>query len=124
MQYMLIMTETARDFARREDPAEAGAYWGAWRDYVDAMGAAGIIVSGEGLEGPATATTVRLRDGRRQIQDGPYADVKEQLGGYFIIEVPDLDAALDWAVRAPSAPTAAVEIRPVMPPRTLESRSP
>jgi hypothetical protein len=59
---------------------------------------------------------VRLRDGKRLVQDGPFADAKEPLGGYFVIEVPDLDTALEWAARAPSAAGASVEVRPVMPP--------
>ncbi len=67
-----------------------------------------------GCSRPRPATTVRLRDGRRQVQDGPYADSKEQLGGYFILDVPDLDVALDWAARCPAAPGGSVEIRPVM----------
>ena len=67
---------------------------------------------------PHAATTLRVRDGKRVVEDGPFADTKEQLGGYFVIDVPDLDAALDWAVKAPSARTASVEVRPVlaMPP--------
>ena len=75
-----------------------------------------VIVKGDGLQGPNTATTVRIRDGKRIVQDGPFADTKEQLGGYFVIEVPDLDAALEWAARAPSAACASVEVRPVLPP--------
>ena len=59
---------------------------------------------------------MRIRDGKRIVQDGPFADTKEQLGGYFVIEVPDLDAALEWAARAPSAACASVEVRPVLPP--------
>ena len=70
--------------------------------------------SGNGLQPPDTATTVRLRDGKRHVQDGPYADSKEQLGGYFILDVPGLDVALDWAARCPAAPDGSVEIRPVM----------
>lgn len=116
MQYMLAFTETANDFAARTDPARAGAYWGAWTAYIQALGQAGVIVSGNGLQAPETATTVRIRDGKREVQDGPFADAKEQLAGYFIIEVPDLDAALDWAAQAPSAACASVEVRPVMPP--------
>ena len=118
MQYMLLLNETEADFARRNDPAEAGAYWGGWNDFIGAMAAAGIMVKGDGLQGPALATTVRITDGKRIVQDGPFADTKEQLGGYFVIEVPDLDAALDWAARAPSAHTASVEVRPVLPPMT------
>lgn len=116
MQYMLMLNETAEAFAEREDPAKAPAYWGAWTAFIGEMAAAGIIRNGDGLLGPATATTVRVRDGRRAVQDGPFADVKESLGGYFVIEVPDLDAALYWAAKSPSAANASVEVRPVMPP--------
>lgn len=116
MQYMLIQTEAAEQFAERDDPTKAPAYWGAWNAYIGAMGAAGVIVNGDGLLPPATATTVRVRDGKRHVQDGPFADTKESLAGYFIIEVPDLDTALDWAARSPSASYASVEVRPVMPP--------
>lgn len=116
MQYMLILNETAEEFAKRNDPAQADQYWGGWNAFIGAMAAAGVIVKGDGLLGPATATTVRVRDGQRQIQDGPFADTKEQLGGYFVIEVPDLDAAVGWASQAPSASYASVEVRPVMPP--------
>lgn len=116
MQYMLLFTEPAEDFAKRTDPAAAPAYWGAWSTYVAAVREAGILVNGDGLEPPDTATTVRVRAGKRAVQDGPFADLKEQLGGYFVIEVPDLDAALDWAARSPSALCGSVEVRPVMPP--------
>lgn len=75
-----------------------------------------MIVKGDGLHGPHAATTLRIRDGKRTVEDGPFADTKEQPGGYFVIEVPDLDAALDWAAKAPSALTASDEERPVLPP--------
>lgn len=115
MQYMILFTETAEDLAKRNDPIQSGAYWGGWNAFIGAMAQAGVIVNGDGLQGPHTATTVRVRDGARQVQDGPFADTKEQLAGYFVIEVADLDAALDWAAQAPSALTASVEVRPVMP---------
>lgn len=115
MQFMLMLTELEDDFPKRTHPDDAGAYWGAWNAFIGAMAQAGVIVKGDALQAPHTATTVRVRDGRRQVQDGPYVDAKEQLGGYFIIEVPDLDTALDWAARAPSALNAAVEVRPVLP---------
>lgn len=115
MQYMLIFTEAAEDFAKREHPTEAGPYWGAWGAYVNAVEQAGIVVNGAGLLPPQTATTVRVRDGQRQVHDGPYAESKEMLAGFFIIEVPDLDTALEWAERCPSALCASVEVRPVMP---------
>jgi hypothetical protein len=116
MQYMLIFSETEADFASRNDPEKAGDYWGGWTAYIGAMAQAGIVVNGDGLEPPHTATTVRIRDGKRTIHDGPFADSKEQLAGYFVIEAADLDTALEWAARAPSASTASVEVRPVMPP--------
>lgn len=116
MQYMLLLNESAAEFARRNDPAESGAYWGGWTDFIAAMAQAGVIVKGDGLQPPMSATTVRIRDGKRLVQDGPFADTKEQLGGYFVIEVPSLEAALEWAARSPSASSASVEVRPVLPP--------
>ncbi len=116
MQYMLVMTETAAEIAKRDNPAEAPAYWGAWSAYVGAIANSRIMISGNGLQPPHTATTIRIRDGKRLVQDGPFADAKEQLGGYFIIEVPDLDTALEWAARSPAATCGAVEVRPVLPP--------
>ena len=116
MQFMLTMNETADDFARRADPARSGDYWGGWNAFIATMAQAGVIVTGNGLQGPHAATTVRVRDGKRMVEDGPFADTKEQLGGYFVIEAPDLDAALEWAAQAPSALTASVEVRPVLPP--------
>jgi hypothetical protein len=70
------------------------------------------MVGGAGLQPPPLATTVRLREGKRQVQDGPFADTKEQLGGYYVIEVPGLDQALDWAARCPSVSSGSVEVRP------------
>lgn len=116
MQYMLLLNEPETEFAKRNDPQQAAVYWGGWNAFIGAMAQAGVIVKGDGLQGPNTATTVRIRDGKRIVQDGPFADTKEQLGGYFVIEVPDLDAALEWAARAPSAAYASVEVRPVLPP--------
>ncbi|MFC5418715.1 MAG: hypothetical protein DI537_34600 [Stutzerimonas stutzeri] len=116
MQYMLIFREGAREFDLRDDPAEAPAYWGAWMAYIGALNQAGVVVNGAGLQPPRTTTIVKVRDGQRQIQDGPYPDTKEQLGGYFIVEVADLDAALSWAARSPAAAYGSVEVRPVLPP--------
>ena len=76
---------------------------------------AGTYVGGEPLQPVASATTVRLRGGKRHVQDGPYADTKEQLGGFIILELPSLDAALAWAARCPAAATGAVEVRPLAP---------
>jgi hypothetical protein len=116
MQYMLSFFETAAEVARRDDPAQAGAYWGAWSAYVGAISEAGVVVGGNGLQPPRTATRVSVVQGRRLVQDGPLPDAKEHLGGYFVIEVPDLEAALAWAARAPNAAAGHVEVRPVLPP--------
>jgi hypothetical protein len=92
---------------------ERGEPW--WRAYYKALVEAGIFVGGDPLEVPETGTTVRLTEGRRRVQDGPYADTKEQLGGFTIVELPSLDAALDWAARCPAASYGAVEVRPLTP---------
>ncbi len=87
---------------------------GAYRAYVEAMMTAGILKSAKGLQPTVTATTVRVVDGKPQVLDGPYADSKEQLGGFRIIDVPDLDAAIAWAARCPTALHGVVEVRPIM----------
>ncbi len=114
MQYALIYRETAAELAREK--REPDAYWGAWNAYMGAMGAAGIMRGGAGLLQPPTATTLRIADGEWQVQDGPFADTKEMLGGFVVIDVPDLDAALAWAARAPCASAGSVEVRPTLPP--------
>lgn len=114
MQYMIMNYEDAAAFSARTDEQKSSAYWGAWAAYAQALKESGVMVSGNGLQPPHAGTTLRLRDGKPSIQDGPYADTKEQLGGYFIIEVTDLDTALDWAARCPAAADGSVEIRPVL----------
>ncbi len=84
----------------------------AFDTYAKALDAAGVLRSAEVLQPSSVSTTVRERDGELLIQDGPYADTKEQLGGTFVVEVDDLDQAIDWARRAPSVAWGAVEIRP------------
>lgn len=116
MQYMLIFRETLAEVGRRDDPAAAPAYWGAWNAYIGALNAAGVVVSGNGLQPPHTATHLRVREGKRVVQDGPFADTREHLGGYFVIRVANLDEALEWAARSPSAEYGSVEVRPVLPP--------
>ncbi len=113
MLYALLIYERPDDFARRDSSDESDEYTGAWRAYHRAMLDAGIFVGGKPLDTPETATTVRLRDNKRQIQDGPYAGTKEQLGGFTLLELPSLDAALEWAARCPAASYGAVEVRPI-----------
>ena len=111
MQYALLIYEDPAETAHRDDPARREAYWASWMAYSQAIGAAGIVQGGAPLHPASTGTTVRVAAGARHVQDGPYADTKEQLGGFFIVEVPDLDVALDWAAKAPNG---VVEVRPVL----------
>lgn len=109
MKYALMIFETEEDLANRP------RYQPAYTAYADALAQAGVMFGGAALKSQHTGTTVRINDGNRSVQDGPYAETKEQLGGFFLIDVPDLDAALDWAARCPAASYCAVEIRPVDP---------
>lgn len=113
MQYVLTIYENAKDFAAREGAA-AQDYWAGWSAYAKALREAGIPENGAALQPPGSATTVRLSNGSRTVHDGPYADTKEQIGGYMIIDVPTLDEALAWAARCPAAASGAVEVRPAL----------
>jgi hypothetical protein len=89
-------------------------HWlGAYKAYMKAMTEAGVLRGSAGLQPTSSATTVRVADGKTQVLDGPYADTKEQLGGFHIIEAPDLDAAISWAARSPTALHGVVEVRPL-----------
>jgi len=87
---------------------------GAYRAYIEAMAKAGVLRSSAGLQPSSAATTVRVANGKTQVLDGPYADSKEQLGGFHIIDVADLDAAISWAARCPTALHGVVEVRPLL----------
>ena len=89
-------------------------HWlGAYKAYMEAMTQAGVLRSSSGLRPTSSATTVRVVNDKTQVLDGPYADTKEQLGGFHIIEVADLDAAISWAARSPTALHGIVEVRPL-----------
>jgi len=89
-------------------------HWlGAYKAYMEAMTKAGVLRSSSGLRPTSTATTVRVSNEKTQVLDGPYADSKEQLGGFHIVEVEDLDAAISWAARSPTALHGVVEVRPL-----------
>ena len=107
MKYAILVYETEQDFANRAQ------YVPAYNAYAQALSEAGVMTGGAALQPGHIASTVRIKDGQRQVQDGPYADTKEQLGGFFLIDVPDLDQALDWAARCPGAGICAVEVRPL-----------
>ena len=116
MQYMLLIH--ADEAAMREAMANAkgGApeMMGAYRAYTEAMQKAGVFVAGDALQPSTTATVVRVRDGKTQVLDGPYAEAKEQLAGYYLIEAADQAAALEWARRCPATGYGAVEVRQVV----------
>src|SRR5258708_40329882 len=114
MNYMLLVAETQADFDKRSDPARAATVGEAWKAYSDALRKAGVFVRGSGLQPPQTATTVRERDGKRQVQDGPFAESKELIGSVVVIDVPNLDEALEWASRCPVAAWGAVEGLPLL----------
>jgi hypothetical protein len=115
MQYSLIIYQTPKAFAMANDPAHAADYTAGWAAYAAALAEAGALAGAIGLQDPDTATTVRFGDNGQLVQDGPFADTKEQLGGFFNIEVPNLDAAMKWAARAPLRFGGSVEVRPVLP---------
>src|SRR5881296_1037385 len=94
--------------------AEQERWLGAYNAYVEAMAKAGVLRSSTGLQPTAAATTVRVVNDKTHVLDGPYADSKEQLGGFHIIDVTDLDAAIAWAARSPTALHGLVEVRPIM----------
>jgi hypothetical protein len=113
MKYIILNYTPPEDLQSVEDvkAAASGDVWGA---YTKALVDAGVLVGGNALHPSSTATTLRMAEGRRQVQDGPYAATKDQLGGFYLIEVPDLDAALHWAALNPAASRGAVEVRPVL----------
>ena len=115
MQFALLIYESPEAFATRKSDG-TDPYTGAWRAYYKALVEAGVYVGGDPLEVPETGTTVRVKEGKRGVQDGPYADTKEQLGGVLILELPSLDPALEWAARCPATSFGAVEVRPLAPP--------
>ncbi|MGA9511143.1 MAG: YciI family protein [Candidatus Sulfotelmatobacter sp.] len=110
MQFALLIYESPEAFATRKGDG-ANSYTSAWRAYHKALVEAGVFVGGDPLEAPETGTTVRIKEGKRGVQDGPYADTKEQLGGFTILELSSLDEALEWAARCPAASYGAVEVR-------------
>jgi hypothetical protein len=114
MQFALLIYEPIEPWSERSKDGNS-PYLAAWRVFYNALEEAGVHVAGEPLEVPETATTVRVRGGKRGVQDGPFAETKEQLAGFTILELGSLDEALDWAARCPAAAVGAVEVRPLAP---------
>ena len=112
MQYILLdyVNESGWPTLTRDEQL----HWlGAYKAYMEAMTKAGVLKSSAGLRPTSSATTVRVANEKTQVLDGPFADSKEQLGGFHVIEVDDLDAAISWAARSPTALHGVVEVRPL-----------
>jgi hypothetical protein len=112
MQYLLLIygNETAMLNLPKEVSSQMHA---AYLAYTEAMKKAGVLVGSNRLRPTSEATTVRAPGGKQSVLDGPFAETKEQLGGYYLIEAPDLDAALSWAARCPGAQHGTIEVRPI-----------
>ena len=114
MKFAIMVYESTEEMAARTDPARAGVYWNAYTAYSQALVAGSVAAGGTALQPPHLATTLRVPKDRRLVQDGPYADTKEQLGGMFLVDVPNIEEAVNWAAKCPAALTGAVEVRPVL----------
>ena len=113
MRYLcLIYSDEAQWESMPE--AEINAVMGEYFAFTDAITKSGHYVAGDALKPTTAATSVRVRNGKLSTTDGPFAETKEQLGGYYLIDVPDLDEAIKWAAKMPNADRGSIEIRPVM----------
>jgi hypothetical protein len=112
MRYLLLIYSEEPTGA--PDPAEGEKVMQEYWAYSQALQEAGVVQAGEALDPSNTATTVAVKDGERIMTDGPFAETREVLGGFYLVDVPDLDAALDWAARCPGAKYGKIEVRPVM----------
>ncbi|WP_263367883.1 YciI family protein [Edaphobacter bradus] len=112
MKYLLTLYAEEAGWSRMTE-AQKQQGVAAYNAYSEALKKAGAYVAANRLQPIATATTVRVADGKPQVLNGPYADTKEQLGGFYLIDVPDLDGALSWAARCPGASHGTVEVRPI-----------
>jgi hypothetical protein len=109
MRYMMLIHHDENELAK----ADQGKLWGEYAAFNEALKKVGQ--PGQGLQPSSAATTVRVKSGKTDVLDGPYADTKEQFAGYFTVDVPDLDQAIAWATRCPSAQYGSIEIRPLRP---------
>ena len=112
MRYMFLIYDDPTTWPT--DPSAAGALFAEYGAFTQDAVDKGVMVAGDPLHGVDTATTVRMRRGERLAVDGPFMETKEHLGGYYILDVADLDAAIEWAGRIPTARTGSIEVRPIM----------
>ncbi len=113
MKYLLLIYQSEAEFARLSD-AEKGKVHQEYGPFTESISKSGHFQAGHGLQPTSTATTVRVRNGKRLVTDGPFAETKEQIAGYYLIEAKDLDGAIAIAARVPSVRFGSVEVRPVM----------
>jgi hypothetical protein len=109
--FTIYTDESQRETATPEQMQEMSQ---AYRDLTEEMQQKGVLLAGDGLYPTATATTIRVRDGQRDVTDGPFAETKEQLGGFYVLDCRDLDEAIEWAAKIPGSQIGSIEIRPVM----------
>ncbi|HEY4305816.1 MAG TPA: YciI family protein [Gemmatimonadaceae bacterium] len=114
MQYLLLIYENEKRW-ETTPPAENEKLFGEYRAYTQSIAQSGHYKGGNPLQPTTTATTVRIRDGKRQTTDGPFAETREQLGGYYLVDAKDLDEAIGLAERIPGARMGSIEVRPIMP---------
>ncbi len=114
MQYLLLIYQRESEWARLSE-AETGKIFQEYMEFSRGIRKSGNYVGGNALQPVETATTVRVKDGKTLTTDGPFAETKEQLGGYFLIEAKDLDEAIAIAARIPDARNGSIEVRPIMP---------
>jgi hypothetical protein len=116
VKYVLLVYDetTVNPSPEPPDPAVFGPMMREYDGFTAALKDAGAFIAGEALQPNPTATSVRVRDGRTVTTDGPFAETKEGLGGFYLIEAPDLDAALAWAARCPGARYGTMEVRPIV----------
>jgi hypothetical protein len=112
-RYTLLMYQPTDGAGMPESPEGWAEAQARWQGYLKDLTDAGLLVANEGLAGTDAATTVRVRGGATEVTDGPFAETKEYLAGFFLIDAPDLDVAMSWAARIPSAEYGSVEVRPV-----------
>jgi hypothetical protein len=123
MQYVVTIYNDESQRAHAS-ASEGAAMMEAYGEFTEEARAAGVMLGGEGLQPTATATTLRVQDGERLLTDGPFAETKEQIGGYYTIDCKDLDEAIDWAAKIPGAQTGSVEVRPVIDYEALSAGAP
>jgi hypothetical protein len=112
MKYMLLIYND-EERVRATPKEDINKMLPAYTAYTEALKNAGVLLGSDRLQFTSTATTVRIQDGKTKVLNGPYAEAKEQLGGYYLIDVPDLDSALSWATRCPGASFGTIEVRPI-----------